>query len=262
MHSQAVRGTPLHAWAIVDNNGSILAAHCNCMAGLGETCSHIAAVLFNVEVQVRMREAKTPTQVKAYWLIPTQSDETFCKPTGEIDFTSPQTRKRKLDEAIMGAPPEKPAVEQRKISKPTNEELNTFYSELSKAPSKPAILSLRAPFSTKYIPKPLQNTYPKPLSELANPEFDNEKYSVVLEHCNTLSPLITENEVKLIEEDTKQQSKSKLWNRYRAGRITASRLRQACHSPPTKPSVSLIKNICYPDWYKFRSKGYRLGLYT
>ena len=35
------------------------------------------------------------------------------------------------------------------------------------------------------------------------------------------------------------------------GRITASKAKSAVHTDPDQPSQSLIKNICYPDAYKF-----------
>ncbi len=31
---------------IIEKSGEVCCAHCNCMAELGEACSHIAAVLF------------------------------------------------------------------------------------------------------------------------------------------------------------------------------------------------------------------------
>ena len=38
------------------------------MAGLGEACTHTAATLFAIEAVVRVRDAKTVTEEKAYWL--------------------------------------------------------------------------------------------------------------------------------------------------------------------------------------------------
>ena len=32
--------------AAVKQNGTVVCAHCSCMAGVGEACSHIAALLF------------------------------------------------------------------------------------------------------------------------------------------------------------------------------------------------------------------------
>eukprot|EP00731_Ephydatia_muelleri_P022382 Em0014g973a len=41
------------AWVATKKSGDIVAAHCTCMAGLGEGCSHVAAILFKVEAATR-----------------------------------------------------------------------------------------------------------------------------------------------------------------------------------------------------------------
>ena len=48
-HSQSLSVAPLKAWIAIKGDGEILCAHCTCMAGLGEACSHVAAVLFAAE---------------------------------------------------------------------------------------------------------------------------------------------------------------------------------------------------------------------
>lgn len=49
-HSQRMNDPPLPVWIICTSNGAILSAHCmGCKAGLGETCSHVASVLYYVE---------------------------------------------------------------------------------------------------------------------------------------------------------------------------------------------------------------------
>ncbi len=45
-HSQKFSQTPLSCWIIIEESGEINCAHCKSMAGLGETCTHVAAVLF------------------------------------------------------------------------------------------------------------------------------------------------------------------------------------------------------------------------
>lgn len=62
---------------------------------------------------------------------------------------------------------------------------------------------------------------------------------------------MSEGESESVEQATKQQSASKLRNRFRSGRITASRMHAACHSSPAAPSESLIKAICNPESAKF-----------
>ena len=61
---------------------------------------------------------------------------------------------------------------------------------------------------------------------------------------------------KSIEAATKAQSGSKLWFRYRVGRVAASRMHVVCY---TNKSKSLIKSICYPEEFSFTSKPTRLG---
>jgi len=55
------------------------------------------------------------------------------------------------------------------------------------------------------------------------------------------------------------QIKSNLWFAYRAGRITASKMKSACHTDPSYPSQALIKAIVYPEVYKFNSKAISWG---
>lgn len=66
---------PLQPWVIIAKNGDVVAAHCDCMAGLGETCTHVGAVLFKIEAVVRIRERTTVTGVPAYWMIPNSIDK-------------------------------------------------------------------------------------------------------------------------------------------------------------------------------------------
>ncbi|KAG4066124.1 hypothetical protein HA402_010326 [Bradysia odoriphaga] len=53
-HSYRVNLKALKCWIVVDKSGIILSGHCDCMAGLGEVCSHIAAVLFLLEHWARL----------------------------------------------------------------------------------------------------------------------------------------------------------------------------------------------------------------
>ena len=62
-HSQRLSATPLRPWVAVEKIGSVLCAHCNCMAGLGEACSHIAAVLFALEANVQARKSMSCTSL-------------------------------------------------------------------------------------------------------------------------------------------------------------------------------------------------------
>ena len=52
-HSQSINN-PFHKfWLIVEKTGKIRACHCTCMAGMGQSCNHVAAAMFRVEAAVR-----------------------------------------------------------------------------------------------------------------------------------------------------------------------------------------------------------------
>ena len=91
---------PLQPWVVAERTGRILAAHCTCMAGLGEACSHIAALLFSIEATVKLRDAKTVTEEKSYWLLPSSVKGVTYRKCSEIDFASAKNLKKKLDTKI------------------------------------------------------------------------------------------------------------------------------------------------------------------
>uniref|UniRef100_A0AAV2JB71 SWIM-type domain-containing protein n=1 Tax=Knipowitschia caucasica TaxID=637954 RepID=A0AAV2JB71_KNICA len=66
--SQRVNDQPHKPWVALTAEGKVTAGHCTCMAGLGESCSHVAALLFKVEAFVRLGLTKeTCTDVACKW---------------------------------------------------------------------------------------------------------------------------------------------------------------------------------------------------
>lgn len=52
--SQRLNDSPHTPWVAINVNiSNVITAHCTCMAGLGESCSHVAALLFKIEAAVR-----------------------------------------------------------------------------------------------------------------------------------------------------------------------------------------------------------------
>ena len=62
--------TPLRPWVIVRSNDFVVSGHCTCMAGQGETCSHVGALLYWMEARVRIRESTPCTSRENKWLMP------------------------------------------------------------------------------------------------------------------------------------------------------------------------------------------------
>ena len=57
-HSQKLAQSPLIPWIVAKKDGQILLAHCNCMAGLGESCTHVASLLWVIASGVQRIEGK------------------------------------------------------------------------------------------------------------------------------------------------------------------------------------------------------------
>ena len=117
------------------------------MAGLGETCTHIAAVLFYLEAAARIQGKQTCTQRKCEWILPSFQKDVEYLPIKDIDFTSAKGKKRKLDDSIDCNMPNKGTVSNRSTVTPSNEDYECFYEHLSKTGTKPAIL----PFTFKVL---------------------------------------------------------------------------------------------------------------
>ena len=88
-HSQSVTAPQLHCWVAATESGQILCSHCMCMAGLGEACSHVSALLFAAETHNRLqRDEPACTSQLCSWLPPSIKNVKFA-PISDIDFTSP-----------------------------------------------------------------------------------------------------------------------------------------------------------------------------
>ncbi len=57
------------------------------MAGLGESCSHVASLLWAIESGVRIQDSMTATQKKACWVIPNGVKEVPYARVRDIEFT-------------------------------------------------------------------------------------------------------------------------------------------------------------------------------
>ncbi|KAM7307590.1 uncharacterized protein ISCGN_011226 [Ixodes scapularis] len=128
-------------------DGEVLTAHCTCMAGLAEACSHVAAILFYMEVVVRRMDSQACTDGENAWLPPTVN-KLVCKTVAEIDFGSASMKKRQLDEQAA-RPPQKLM---KHVPRPSQAMISAFYDKLKEAPSKPALLALVPGYSAPYVP--------------------------------------------------------------------------------------------------------------
>ena len=103
------------------------------MAGLGEACSHIAAILFYLETTTRVKGASTCTQQKCQWAIPTFQKDIPNVPIKDVDFTSAKSKRRRTDNIINSsgsAPVPSSSSSSVAVRPPDENELNAFFQKL------------------------------------------------------------------------------------------------------------------------------------
>jgi len=87
-HSQRANDLPVHSWVTCEDDGVVDSGHCTCMAGLGEVCSHVAAILFYLESA--SRATKSCTQTDCRWKEPRLVETIPYSRIMDIPFTKPK----------------------------------------------------------------------------------------------------------------------------------------------------------------------------
>ncbi|XP_046857602.1 uncharacterized protein LOC124451003 [Xenia sp. Carnegie-2017] len=247
-HSQRMSERPLTPWVVCEKNGKVLTAHCDCMAGIGESCSHVASLLWAVEAGARKRDSLTVTDKKAYWVLPSAVKAVPYAKVQNINFS-------KFNKKCEGK------MQRNPVPAPSSSELDEYFKTISSFSSKPAILSLIHPYSDCYVPKALHSDLPPVKSDLYDPTLLDKSLETLLELSESKMDCfnVTVEQQKAVEEKTRDQANSRLWFRFRAGRVTASRFKAACCTNRDSPSKSLITSICYPELKKFSTAATRWG---
>lgn len=200
-HSYAVSQTPLKPWVAIRKNGMVECGHCDCMAGLAETCSHVAAILYWLETAVRLNEETTCTSKPKSWLplsMPVACHQVPYVTMEELEQMSSHKKRNSVSVSsdIIG-------------QAPTQDELEELYMDLSKVSDrKPAILSLISPYSDRFIQS--SDHLPPLLLDLYDPKNLHLSYDQLVKKYNNISG----------------KTKNRQWFKYRTGRITASQLHQ------------------------------------
>ncbi|XP_076137714.1 uncharacterized protein LOC143121217 [Alosa pseudoharengus] len=166
-HSQRLNDPQLKPWMVVRNNGVVLGAHCNCTAGLGESCSHVSAVLFSIWQHNNGRnEAIAVTSKKCKWATPSEDSvkKVEYQQGKDIIFNNSQQYKKGQSSKGHSAPPAFPPL--------TAAEQAQLYNNLSQCRTqeeqiiKPVVLSVVKEYAASYVPKAVILDLPEPLTNL------------------------------------------------------------------------------------------------
>lgn len=255
---------PLQPWYISAADGTILCAHCTCMAGLGEVCTHVGALAFAVDAFNTLAEKTTCTGRLAEWKVPTGVKGVSPLPGYQINMASAKARKISVDKLLQDphavAPP---SIAKQKalfpVPKPTEGELSNLFRGLNMCgANKPTVLKVLPEYSREFkVPDIPENLN---LTRLFDVNCVGKSLSELQEHCRNINLSISVEESDHLEEATRKQSDSHVWFAARAGRVTASKFHSVCHSRIENPSISLVGEICKPAEHRFSSVYTEWGL--
>ncbi|KAG1671733.1 Chromatin modification-related protein YNG2 [Nymphon striatum] len=183
LHSQRMSEKPLRPWIISEKSGAVKAAHCNCMAGLGEACTHISALFFSIDATVRIRDSKTVTESKAYWLLPSAMRNVQYKEIRDIDFTSASSAKRKFEQTLDTATNDVTSL-------PRTARLPTGHNKKDRTP--------------------------EATEEEINKQCLEMSHNELVKHCENVADSVTCNleQKTAVEIATREQILSKFWNMF------------------------------------------------
>lgn len=207
---------------------------------LGESCSHVAAVMFKVEAAVRHGYTKLScTEEPCKW------NECFMKKVeageiSDINFykdKSKEKHKKLKQEITVDTTPA------------TDEQQQKYLDRLSKRSTKSIVLSTYdtfcEPFVTKRVPHEPKGKLPVDMRTLYKEGATSASQEIMQEAIRKIA--VTQQEIARLEEHTKRQSSSPIWHEMRIGRITASVAHSVMHTNPDVPAVSLMEKICMPQ---------------
>ncbi|KTG40571.1 hypothetical protein cypCar_00002776 [Cyprinus carpio] len=246
-HSMRLSQKPLQPWVILTACGEVESAHCTCMAGVAEKCAHVAALLYKIDTAVRLRGNVTPTDVEAYWVMPSNITKVQGAPGHTIDFTTSSARKKALDRSVCGDTSTAPKIWTRSggtcLPQKTLADLKPL-TELMHA-HRSGLCSVMEEFCHLYADPIQPCVLPKSLLRLRDPRMDGCDLSVLLPHCEGLTHLVavTATEAAALEKNTRQQHKSDIWHSTRAGRITASIIHAVVSTSITRPAKSTVEKF-------------------
>ena len=182
----------------------------------------------------------------------------------EIDYSTPATKRRKPDGGTSDSTVS--LLKAKSIpDDPSQTQKIKFYGRLAEC-GRLVILSLvpeycDSYFKKKHIPSAVAQKLPRMLASLLDPSPVISGLDELQVKANALfsSIVVTEEEAENASRLTQQQSGTHLWYQLRAGRATASRLRNAIVTSSEKPSKSLLQAICYPDSVCFSNRKPPIG---
>ncbi|CAG9762584.1 unnamed protein product [Ceutorhynchus assimilis] len=134
-HSQKKPLDTVHTWVILLPDGSISSAHCTCMAGLAEVCSHVAIILFYL--MSRLEEDASTSQLPLGPVLAVRKTEMSSVSDMKSSTSQSQVYKSKRED----------------VQPMTQEETVKFLRDIMATGVTPAICRIMEPFASELANK-------------------------------------------------------------------------------------------------------------
>lgn len=260
--SQKINNVPHKIWVCVNKTtGTIESAYCTCFAGLGSTCNHVAALLFKVEHAWKngLTLEVSPTSKECQWNnYGAKRKVVEPKRINDMSWKKPHYSKKGKSHQINSAARQLFPITRAPLTQPEQQPcleqlVNAFYSSVPNASilwytditgsnnyqvEDDANVGLSVEVETNKIPPTLS--------------YLSSQVNTVQEFMHIL-PMLSDEEVKALEEHTQGQNISDNWKSHRVGRITASSIHRVLTKVKTLErqkdsinTVSLVKQLTEP----------------
>ena len=179
-HSYALSTSPLQPWVVINNSGTVICGHCTCMAGLGETCSHVGALLYWLEYHIRKREEQSCTSGPNQWLEPKTIKQVPYLELGSIDFTSASKSMKQFHNSTSEHDPVAKSDISNRIQPPDQEDIVKLFENCLSSEKVPILFSIEdQPFCTSFSKSAVH--LPLALQSLFDPAHLDNNYMELVE---------------------------------------------------------------------------------
>ena len=208
-------------WLVVEKKSALIrSCHCTCMAGMSETCNHVAAAMFRIEAAVRSGLTNPACTSSANQWLPSHQKVAPAK-VKNLNFSREDFGQRgKKKRPLVSAPKKKfnPLVDNsRRLL--TLTDIGKALEEV--APQSIIFTALPKP-KIDFVREVLTKNIPKPADVASIDDIILMSQSIKAFKENLSKNMTVEN-IKLIESSTYGQSSNETWYRFRKGVITASK---------------------------------------
>ena len=214
---------PYSVWVCLGTgSGDILTGECGCLAGYGESCKHVSALLHHIEYEVRVGNNKTCTSIPQQWGRKTSNKR---KKIHQPDKT--KNMKMKKTKSGLQSPDDGGRISRSLFDPraPEDRSSNFGHEDWEKlAMASDGNSSLLCFIKTKYVANKTQEiesatsvSLPPTLPEIVEEINKKTPNASLQEKCTALKEKmkIAQDEADLVYRSTKEQSKNSKWKEYR-----------------------------------------------